>query len=171
MVYAGVTNPPFYGSILNNIEWKRLQLSVLLSWKAGYVYRRSSLFPGMEYTGTGAFHTDLLQKWMKPGDERTTNVPAGGGLSGFDQSESTLYLYSKSLISKGDHIALQDVSLNYLLPTGKRTPPLFKSARIYLYVRNLGFLWKADRNNIDPTTPNARYPQPLQFNTGIQLSI
>ncbi|MEI3796562.1 MULTISPECIES: SusC/RagA family TonB-linked outer membrane protein [unclassified Chitinophaga] len=171
MVYAGVTNPPYYGSILNNIEWKRLQLSVLLSWKAGYVYRRSSLFPGMEYTGSGLFHTDLLHKWKKPGDELVTNVPAGGGLNGFDQNESTIYLFSETLISKGDHIAIQDISLNYSIPTGKKAPAVFKAVRIYLYVRNLGFLWKADRNNIDPATPNARYPQPIQFNTGIQLSI
>ncbi|WP_333864467.1 SusC/RagA family TonB-linked outer membrane protein, partial [Chitinophaga sp.] len=171
MVYAGVTNPPYYGSVLNNIEWKRLQLSVLLSWKAGYVYRRSSLFPGMEYNASGMFHTDLLHKWMQPGDERYTNVPSGGGLNGYDQSESVLYLYSKPLVSKGDHIALQDISLNYSIPAGKKTPALFKSARVYLYVRNLGFLWKADGSSVDPTMPNARYPQPIQFNTGFQISI
>ncbi|WP_295116941.1 SusC/RagA family TonB-linked outer membrane protein [uncultured Chitinophaga sp.] len=171
MVYAGVTNPPYYGSVLNNVEWKRLQLSVLLSWKAGYVYRRSSGFPGMEYTGTGVFHADLEKKWKQPGDEKNTNVPAGGNISGYDQSESSIYLSSQALIAKGDHIAMQDVSLNYSIPTGKKTPSLLKSARVYMYVRNLGFLWKADRNNVDPTTPNARYPQPMQFNTGIQLSL
>lgn len=171
MVYAGVTSPPFYGSVLNNLEWKRLQLSMLLSWKAGYVFRRSSLFPGMEYLGSGFYHADLLKKWKQPGDEKVTYVPSGGGLAGYDQSEGNIYLYGEQLISKGDHIAIQDISLNYAIPTGKKTPSLLKSARVYLYIRNLGFLWKADGGNIDPTTPNARYPQAMQFNTGIQLTI
>ena len=170
MVYAGVTSPVYYGSILNNLEWKRLQLSILLTWKAGYVYRRSTLFPGMEYEGIGSFHADILQKWKKPGDELVTNVPAGGGLNGYDRNEATVYMYSNSLIARGDHIAIQDINLSYSVMPGNRMSGVFKSARIFLYARNLGFLWKADRNNVDPSMPNARYPQPKQFSAGVQLA-
>lgn len=170
MIYAGVTNPPYYGSVLNNLEWKSIQLSFLIAWKAGYVYRRYTAFPGMEYVGNGTYHTDLLNKWKQPGDETHTNVPAGGGINGYDQSEASIYLYSNALISKGDHIALQDISLSYTLMGSRKTQQLFKSARLYVYARNLGFLWKADHNNIDPVSPNARYPQQKQFNAGVQVS-
>jgi hypothetical protein len=170
MVYVGVTSPVCYGSVLNNLEWKRIQLSILLTWKAGYIYRRSTLFPGMEYEGTAAFHEDILQKWKKPGDELVTSVPAGGGLNGFDRNEATVYLYSDALIARGDHIAIQDINLSYSVLPANRFTGMFKSARIFLYARNLGFLWKADRNNMDPSMPNARYPQPKQFSAGVQLA-
>ncbi|MCD0488620.1 SusC/RagA family TonB-linked outer membrane protein [Pedobacter sp. MC2016-14] len=170
MIYAGVTDPPYYGSILNNVEWRRFQLSVLLTWKAGYVYRRTSLFPGMEYAMNRTYHADVLNKWQKPGDELFTNVPAGGGLNGYDQNEAAAYMQSQVLISKGDHIAVQDVNFNYTFLPGKKANPFFKSVRLYTYIRNLGFLWKADRSSVDPQSPNARYPQPIQYNMGLQCT-
>lgn len=170
MVYAGVTNPPYYGSILNSVDWKRFQFSILLSWKAGYIYRRSSAFPGMEYGTNLNYHVDLLNKWQKPGDELHTNVPAGGGIAGYNQNEASAYMLSEALISKGDHLAVQDLNFSYTLQPGKKENPAFKYIRLYTYIRNLGFLWKADRNSVDPTSPSARYPQPIQYNLGMQVT-
>ena len=171
LVYVGVTTPPVYGSILNNFEWKRLQLSVLLAWKAGYVYSRSSVFPGQEYNNDLSYHADLLEKWKQPGDEKFTYVPAGGGLNGYNLFEADIYSGSEVLYSRGDHIAIQDINLGYALASRRSSPTFFKSARIFLYARNLGFLWKADKNNVDPNTPNARYPQPKMFSGGVQLAL
>lgn len=171
LVYAGVTAPPVFGSVLNNFEWKRLQLSVLLAWKAGYVYGRRSVFPGEEYNNNLSFHSDLLLKWKQPGDEQFTHVPAGGGLNGFNTNEAAVYNRSEVLMSRGDHIAIQDINLGYVLSSKRASPAFFKSARIFLYARNLGFLWKADKNNVDPNTPNARYPQPKMFSGGVQVAL
>ena len=169
VVYAGVTNPPYYGSVLNNFSFKGFQLSVLLTWKAGYVFRRTSMFPGTEYSFNSMYHSDLLNKWQKPGDEKYTVVPAGGGINGYDANEAAVYMSSMALVSKGDHIAVQDINLNYTFLKANNKSLPFTSARIYLYIRNLGFLWKADKNSVDPISPNARYPQQIQYNMGVQI--
>ncbi|MFC3157129.1 hypothetical protein ACFOEQ_00395 [Chryseobacterium arachidis] len=58
-------------------------------------------------------HGDYYKRWQNPGDELTTNVPAMvyPGVNVADQ----YYLNSEVLVSKGDHIRLQDINLSYNL--------------------------------------------------------
>lgn len=79
-------------------------------------------------------------------------------------------------VKKGDsvfnasHIRLQDIQFNYLLNTGTRFP--LKNARLILYVRNIGILWKSTDYNIDPdfTLGNA-IPDPLSVSMGINFNL
>src|SRR5690606_6488295 len=53
LVDAGVTAPPYAGSIRNTLAYAGFQLSATITWKAGHVFRRTSMLPGsLNRTGT-----------------------------------------------------------------------------------------------------------------------
>jgi len=164
---GGVSVPPYYGSILNTFSFKGFDLSALLTWKAGYVFRRSSMLPSGELYGT--YHTDYFKRWKQPGDELLTNVPAQAKAN--DTYSGTIYQMSESLVTKGDHIRIQDVNLSYNL-TRKNVKMLpVENIRLYMYIRNLGILWRANENNIDPDYTNSFYPAPRTFAFGFQIDL
>src|SRR5690606_27446086 len=39
--WTGVNIPPYYGSIRNDFEWKKISLSIMMTWKAGHKFRLS----------------------------------------------------------------------------------------------------------------------------------
>ncbi len=168
LVDAGVTVPPYYGSLRNLFEWNGFSAGVLLTFKAGYVFRRSSVGPGQEYLNAPIYHMDYFKRWQGPGDERHTNVPAWAETAS-PNPRFAVYQNSEALITRGDHIRLQDISLGYTLPARslRRTP--FASLRIYGYARNLGTLWRSNDQDIDPDYVHADYVAPRTFSMGIQM--
>ena len=170
LLVAGVSVPPYHGSIRNDFSWRGISLSALISWKAGYVFRRGSMFPGREYETHGAvdYHMDYFKRWQQPGDEKHTNVPTGAGANTL--AGSYAYRYTQALISSGDLIRLQDVSLSYTLDARRLGIP-FQRIRFYAYARNLGVLWKANRDGIDPDFADAEFPAPRTVALGLQLTI
>lgn len=167
LVLSGVRVPPYYGSIRNNFSWKNISLSALISWKTGYVFRRTSMNSGNEYYGI--YHMDYFSRWQKPGDEKYTSVPAKRGLDNLVSLSGPVYDNSEALVTRGDHIRFQDINLSYLLSSGQFGRLPIQSIRIYAYASNLGILWKANKNNIDPDYPNVEYTAPKTFALGIQV--
>src|SRR5690606_2871400 len=68
LLVAGVSAPPYFGSFHNTFSYRGFQLSANILWKAGHVFRRSSITPGAEYTGPGSYHMDYFRRWKQPGD-------------------------------------------------------------------------------------------------------
>lgn len=170
---AGLTVAPSYGSVLNSLAWQGLEISILVSGKAGYVYRRSSIFPGEEYGQSSSsslnFHVDLYKKWQKPGDEMHTVVPKGGDINGYNSQEMNYYKNSGALVAKGDHLLLQYINLNYSPPRSISSRLYLNHVNFFLIANNLGVLWKADKSAINPNTPNARYPLARTYSFGATL--
>lgn len=165
LIRSGVSVPTMFGSLRNDVRWREFALSFLITWKTGHVFRRNSLAPGAEFNGN--YHMDYFKRWQKPGDELTTYVPAYA--EKFDNSLSSLYKASEVLITKGDVVRLQDVSLSYALT--KRNFPKIPVERINIIanVRNAGMLWKANKYGLDPDFANADYVTPRTFALGIQM--
>ncbi len=164
LVYAGVTSPTAFGSLRNSFTWKGIQLSATLTWKGGFVFRRNSITPGDEYRRN--YHQDYFKRWKAPGDEQFTNVPANAA---YDTYLDYSYRASEALITKGDHIRLQDIQLSYMLPAATIKGLGLQSVRIYSYLRNLGILWRANDNNLDPDFFNADYPSPFTASFGLEI--
>ena len=166
LIGVGVRVPPYYGSLRNEVVWKDVSLSVLVSWKAGYKFRRNSSIPGSEYISALNYHRDYLNRWQAPGDELKTYVPVhpGPGVNGYIAS---IYEDSQVLVVSGSHIRLQDVVLSYSLPVGWS---LFRQVRFYAYARNLGVLWCANNNDIDPDYPAGEYIVPRTIAFGLELN-
>lgn len=163
---TGLTVPPYFGSIRNTISYKNLQVSAVVTFKAGYVFRRESFYPGQEYQDPANYHQDYFKRWKQPGDEQHTNVPAAGPA---DTYLSQYYGRSAAIISKGDHIRLQDINISYTLNSPMLKKYGLHNIRIYGYARNLGILWRANKEGIDPDLPTAAYPAPASYALGLTL--
>jgi len=159
LVDAGVTVPPFFGSVRNTFKWKGIEIGALIAFKAGYVFRRKSIGPGQEYLSRGIYHMDYFKRWKQPGDELHTDVPAWAETAAPNQ-RGAIYENSMALITPGNHIRLQDINAAYSI----------HNVRVYAYARNLGVLWRANKHGLDPDYENAAYPAPRSFAVGLQIA-
>ncbi|MET0393293.1 MAG: SusC/RagA family TonB-linked outer membrane protein [Chitinophagaceae bacterium] len=172
LVYNGPMNPPVFGSLRNTLEWKQLSLSFLITYKFGHYFRRNSLNYGSLFNNTaGRDNPDYENRWQKPGDEAFTNVPSM--IYPANSARDAAYLGSEILVEKGDHIRLQDIQLNYTLtPRQVRKLP-FQSVNFYVYMNNIGILWRANDHHIDPDyvpmSGYPLYPNPRSIAFGIRL--
>ena len=166
LLYKGPANPPFFGSLRNDLYWKQFGLSFNIIYKFGYYFRRNSIQYNFLFAGQSEGHPDYDRRWQKPGDEQRTYVPSR--IYPVDQSRDDFYAYSEVLIEKGDHIRLQDLQLSYDLPkkTFARLP--LQMVRFYCYANNIGILWKANHQGIDPDNVLS-IPNPRTIALGLKL--
>src|SRR5690606_32011212 len=169
LVRAGTDVPTWYGSVRNTFSWKSLEISAMLSWKGGYVFRRASMGPFDEYSDM--YHDDYFRRWQQPGDERHTDVPRGLPLEENDtyMTVPALYEDAEVLVVPGGHIRLQDISAGYTLPERILPGRYIRGIRVYGYARNLGILWRHNDEDIDPDYPASLYRSPASYNIGLQL--
>lgn len=153
LLLTGVRIPPYFGSLRNTFSYKGFQLGVLVTWKAGHVYRRSSIGSAQEYFGI--YHADYYRRWSQPGDEKHTAVPAYAPYSDFSWQRNAAYLESVALIEPGSLIRLQDVDFSYELPLRR---PYLSNIRLGAYIRDLGLLWSRNSLDEDPDYVLSAYP-------------
>jgi len=170
MVYSGPTTPTYFGSMLNSWEFGKFSLSVNITYKLGYYFRRNSINYNTLFTnlrGGSSIdlgHTDYLIRWQNPKDELVTNVPSL--VYPANSNRDAFYNYSEILVEKGDHIRLQDIKLNYDLNKSQFKKLPFQNLRLYIYVSNLAILWKANKQGIDPDyLPQNNYTSSLPGKT------
>lgn len=164
---SGVRIPPFFGSMGHQWSYKNVELDVMVNYKFGHVFRRASMAPALEYLTTApVYHMDYFKRWEQPGDEQHTFVPA--------YSDNTIhesiayYNYSEVLITRGDVIRLQHISLGYSwsLRQGKNLRNLY----LRMHAKNLGVLWKANKFGIDPDYLNVDFVAPRQYSLSVHLT-
>ena len=170
-IYNGPANPTYFGSFRNTFSYKQVSLSCNITYKLKYYFRRPSINYGQLFGGTAMGNQDYEKRWQKPGDEKFTNVPS---MVYPDNSISDLvYSYSNILVDKGDHIRLQDIRLSYDI-VGKKVGGMpIQLIRVYVYANNLGILWKANKDNIDPDVlinQSFVYPNPKTLAIGINVN-
>lgn len=155
--YHGSARPRFYGAFLNTFTYKRLSVSLNITYKLGYFFRRAST--GLNYNdalSNPTLNADYIQRWQKPGDEQYTSVPSLVYPS--NTNRSLFYQNSEALVEKGDHFRLQDISIRYS----------FNRFQLYAYINNLGIIWKKARTSLDPDYITAySLPDPRSFSLGI----
>ncbi len=147
MVYQGSIQPTHYGSIRNNFDWKGLTLSLNISYKAGYAFRRKSLSYSSLFTNWNG-HGEYADRWQKPGDESHTNVPSLTYPA--NTARDNIYGYSTVNTFRADHIRWEDLSISYEFSRllAKKIP--VSSLRLYGYVSNIGVIWLRNSRKIDP---------------------
>lgn len=165
---SGVAVPTFYGAFRNGISWKGVELGVLLTWKGGHVFRKDSYATFDEYKGL--YHQDYFLRWQQVGDEIRTHVPASFPISEEDQELRALSSYYKNssvLIEKGDHIRLQEITLNYALPASVLNRLPVQNFTFTANMRHMGVIWKESKKVIDPDFPDTGYPLQRSISLGI----
>jgi TonB-linked SusC/RagA family outer membrane protein len=165
LVVEGTTRPPYFGSFRNSFYVKRFGLSANIIAKWGYYFRRT----GLQYDGlfnNWNMNDEYAQRWQKPRDENSTNVPSLTYPA--DANRDKFYLNSEATVEKGDHIRLQDIRLSYDLPTVNHWRKIFQQAQCFVYGNNLGILWKANTKGIDPDY-RVGLPAPRSWSMGVKL--
>lgn len=165
LVYHGRALPPVFGSLYNSFGYKRFTLSVNIAYKFGYYYRNSSINYNSLYS-QGRGHADYGKQWRVPGDEQHTHVPSFS--NAINSNRDSFYATSEILVAKGDHIRLQDVSINYRWPISAKMANYIKQLELYAYCNQLGILWRANNNGVDPDYPVQPLPKIYAF--GLKFS-
>lgn len=162
--YHGSARPTAFGAFRNDFSYKGFGLSVNISYRLGYYYKRNSIDYFTLLRGEIG-HGDFDQRWQQPGDEASTQIPSLPATA--DTRRNSFYLNSAALVEKGDHIRLNDIRLSYTWDK-RQSPNLpFKTLQIYTYGNNLGIIWKASDDHLDPDFQTAR---PLSsFSAGLRI--
>ncbi|POY36273.1 SusC/RagA family TonB-linked outer membrane protein [Solitalea longa] len=152
LIYNGPARPTYQGALRNTFGYKQFQLSFNIGYKLGYFFRRNSISYS-QLAATWSGHSDYALRWQQAGDEQRTSVPSVSGV--LNASRDDFYLKSEALVENGSHIRLQDINLSYTLDR-KRVPGLpFQQLQLYVYMNNVGILWRANDQGIDPdAVPN-----------------
>lgn len=158
--YHGSARPTSFGAIRNEMAFRGFRLSVNISYRFGYYYRRNSIDYFSLLRGLPG-HGDFENRWINPGDELETFVPSLPDRA--DQRRNQFYTNSAVLVEKGDHIRLNDVRFSYTLSKGSMPTLPVQSAEFYTYANNLGILWKASEDPLDPDFQTSRPLTSISF--------
>lgn len=166
LVYSGSALPEEFGSVRNTFTWKGLSLSLNITYRLGYYFRR----PTISYSALfskWAGNADFEKRWQQPGDEKFTTVPSLDYPA--NSNRDNFYQYSTATVDRGDNVRLQDISLAYDIHTGDLPKLPFSDVRVYLYINNIGLLWRANKDHLDPDYGSS-YPAPRTYAIGFKLN-
>ncbi|SIN77465.1 TonB-linked outer membrane protein, SusC/RagA family [Chitinophaga niabensis] len=167
--YVGSTLPLLYGNILNTMTYSGFSLSANISYRAQYYFRKPSIDYNALYNSS-ANHSDYLNRWQKPGDEKITNIPSMPYPANANRDK--FYAYSAVNFEKGDHIRLQDVRLAYTWNNKGDIRWPIKGVELYTYIGNINILlWKETKSNYDPDFANSMFPPPTTYSFGLNIKL
>ncbi|CDS92077.1 TonB-dependent receptor plug [Sphingobacterium sp. PM2-P1-29] len=146
--YVGTARPKVYGAFRNTFRYYQLSLSANISYRFDYYFRRQSVNYTHINIGTIS-HADYAKRWIKSGDEVTTDIPSITTI-GSSTTREAFYQLSEILVEKGDHIRLQDIVLSYDINKQQVRSSLFNNLRLFCFLNNVGILWKAGNYKEDP---------------------
>lgn len=162
--YNGPARPKYYGGFGNTFSYKNLSLFINITYKLDYYFKRFSVnyYNLVNYY---AVNKDYSLRWQKPGDEKTTQVPSM--VYPENSSRDNFYNSSAVLVDRGDHIRLQDISLSYDFNKSSWHKLPLDHIKLYAYVNNVGILWRANKDRLDPDFPLG-IPAPRTYSIGLR---
>ncbi|MDE3253362.1 MAG: TonB-dependent receptor, partial [Bacteroidota bacterium] len=166
-VYNGSAVPVSQVAVRNTFSIGRFSLAVNIIGKFGYYFRRSTI-DYLNLFNNGSGHADFANRWQNPGDELITTVPSM--VYPLVSNRDVFYKGSEPLVEKGDHIRLQYITLSYEYTPRRRTLSPFKHVRVFVNASNLGILWRANSEKLDPDYLDNTIPPSASFSAGCNLS-
>ena len=168
LVYHGSAMPQQFGFLSNTLAFRDLSLTVSLNYKLGYYVRKSSINYNQLFNSRNG-HSDFSKRWQKHGDELITNIPSM--IYPAVANKDAFYSGSEVNVIKGDHIRIQYANLNYAFTKAKSKWLPFPNLNIFLNANNIGFIWRANKDDIDPDYLEAIIPQTTTFSFGLRTSL
>ncbi|RAW00522.1 SusC/RagA family TonB-linked outer membrane protein [Pseudochryseolinea flava] len=176
--YEGPVDPTFTGGLSNTIQYKNFALNVFFTYQGGNKIRLNPSFKS-EYSDLDAMPREFLDRWILPGDEQHTDVPAIVDLSTLVSLGTTYpynaYNYSTARVADGGFIRMRTIALTYTLPSKMVGTTPFSNASISITGTNL-WLPYADKKlyGQDPeffTSGGVALPVPKQVTLSVKLSL
>lgn len=185
--YHGPVDPIFTGGFFNRLSYKGFSLSALFTFAAGNYVRLQPTFAA-RYTDMISMSKDMVNRWIMPGDETKTNIPAlldlyvannnvrrNNGSTVSATYPYNAYNYSTERVAKGDFVRFKNISLAYMLPNKMINSWGLSSAQIALVGNNIALLYSDKKlNGADPEFFNnggVAMPIPRQYTLSIKLGL
>jgi TonB-linked SusC/RagA family outer membrane protein len=149
--YMGSSVPVVFGAVNNTFRYGALSVSAMIMYKLGYVFRKppeqlinyTNLYAAAG--GTPQWQPAAYeQRWQKPGDERTTDVPSA--VYAYAPWRDEFYQFADINVLPADHIRLQEINVGYTLKSRK----VIRNPSLSLHITNLGILWRKNKEGLDP---------------------
>ena len=177
--YEGPIDPTITGSLGNSFRYKNFSLNIFVTYSFGNVIRLDDIF-SHEYDDLTSMTKEFRNRWVVPGNEKTTNVPViASRRQNFNDSNLmyaySAYNYSDVRVAKGDFIRMKEISLGYDFPKSIVKILGVNTLAMKLQATNL-FLIYADKklNGQDPeffNTGGVAVPTPKQFTLTLRLGL
>jgi TonB-linked SusC/RagA family outer membrane protein len=120
LVYEGPVDPKMIGGFDNTVTWKNFKAGIFFTYQFGSKLR---LYPAFSsrYSDLIGMGREFADRWMLPGDEHVTHVPAIATTRDaqkypYLQRAYNAYNYSDVRVAKGDFIRLKDIYVTYDFP-------------------------------------------------------
>lgn len=167
LAFGGSATPTIYGSFNNSVSWKGWTLTASVAYRLGYYFRKSTIsYSDLAANWRG--NSDYALRWQKAGDELTTNVPSF--TYPLNSQRDGFYSNSDILVRKADNIRLSYVNLSYQLNHNGPLSRYLRDAQVYLLCSDLGILWRANKDHLDPDYDPGLPPR-ASFTIGFKASI
>lgn len=141
IIYQGTTVPVHSGSFTNVFRYKDFELSALLIFAAGHKIRDP--YPPSINMSNGRIETTnkaIMNRWQKPGDEKTTDVPRllfSNDTENYNTYRTTLYAYSDLFVYNAANIRINNISLAYRLPSQLCQKVHMSGVKLHFNVENV----------------------------------
>ncbi len=177
--YEGPTEPTMNGGLNNTLRYKNWRLNIFLTYSFGNKIRLDPVFSS-SYSDMSAMPKEFKNRWVMPGDEKITSIPAIASVRQYYNDTQLSYAYnaynySTARIADGGFIRLKDVSLTYDVPRSFLAKIGLSTAAIKLDATNLCLLYADDKlNGQDPEFVNAggvATPLSKQFTLTVRLGL
>ncbi len=149
MVYSGSNQPKVLLGWQNSIYFKGFHLSAFITGEFGHVFRRPTFnYPILTNSKESSIlHKDVVQVL----DNKATHIPLMPSTTETNlQAWGTLAQFLNTTIDKASAIRLQEINLSYNLPSSLMSGIGFSTIKIYCQVSNVGLLWTASKDGLDP---------------------
>jgi hypothetical protein len=170
IIYNGSSIPTKFGYLTNTFSFKGVSLMVNFSYSFDYYFKKSTI-NYYNLINLGISHADYTKRWKIAGDEATTTVPSFVYPDNSFGLRDEFYANSSVNVLKADNIRLQYIRLAYNIGKNKLKRLPFENITVYSSVNNLGIVWRANKEGLDPDVDggNAAYPIPRTVAVGLNI--
>ncbi|SOD20455.1 TonB-linked outer membrane protein, SusC/RagA family [Pedobacter xixiisoli] len=185
LVYHGPVDPTFTGGFWNQVSYKNFTFSALFTFSMGNYVRMQPTVTAT-YNDMTAMSRDILNRWLMPGDEQFTNIPAildrFTAAAKVTRPDGTVvnavypynaYNYSDQRVAKGDFVRLKNISLAYQVPAKFSSKLGLSNAQISFVGNNIALLYSDKAlNGADPEFFNnggVAMPIPRQYTLSLKV--
>ena len=142
--WVGTGVPKLTGGFSNRFAYRSFDLSFLFNFSFGSKYydvNYSSLMHGFTAGFGSQMHSDILNRWQRPGD--VTDVPI------LNENNSDIVQNSTRFLFDGDYVRLRNVTLGYNFTPRGRLAGVVRGARLFVQADNY-FTWSKLKKGADP---------------------
>ncbi|MEN5376516.1 SusC/RagA family TonB-linked outer membrane protein [Sphingobacterium kitahiroshimense] len=162
--FVGASKPQVFGNLIHSFGWRNIGVSFNISYRGDYYFRK----PVTTYHSLfrfGSAYPDYEHRWKSAGDEKKTNTPVMKYPQESPMSDS-FYAIADINVLRGDHLRLEYINIDW--SENFRIKSKDMQLKMYVNISNLGLLWAANKEHIDPEFPYRMTP-PKMFSFGIKL--